>query len=165
VPGKPEFVVYDPVSDRVYQNIDVSPSTIDVIDPGTNAVIATWPTAPADKVHGLAIDGSTGRLFSVGSNGKLAVIDAKTGTLITTVDVAHRVDQIAFDPNKKRVYCPSGTGVMSVVQETDSGASLIGSIAIPRHSHNVTVDPKTGDVWISYGASDSDYMEKFTPTL
>lgn len=165
VPGKPEYIQYDPVSDRVYQNIDLSPSSILVIDPATNTVTATWPVAPADKVHGLAVDGASGRVFSVGRNGKLAVLDVKTGAIVTMVDVAPRVDQIAFDAGNRRVYCPSGTGVMSVVQETDAGATVLGSIAIPRQTHTVAVDPQTHDVWISYGATDSDYVEKLTPTM
>jgi 6-phosphogluconolactonase (cycloisomerase 2 family) len=162
VPGKPEYVDYDPVTDRIYQNIDLSPSFVLAIDPGSNSVVANWPVAPADKVHGLAIDSASGRVFSIGRNGKLAVIDVKTGTIVTEVDVAERVDQIVFDPGNRRVYCPSGTGVMSVVQETDGGATLLGSVAIPRGTHTVTVDPLTHSVWISYGGPDSDYVEKFT---
>ena len=165
VPGATEYVDYDPVSDRIYQNIKTSPSSVVAIDPRTNTIAATWPTAPADRVHGLAIDGASGRLFTVGANGKLAVIDVKTGAIVTTVDVASRVDQIVFDPSTKRVYCPSGTGVMTVVQETDTGATVLDTIAVPRGTHTVTVDPKTHDVWISYGASDNDYVEKLTPNL
>jgi len=165
VPGKPEYIQYDPVTDRVYQNIDLSPSSVLVIGPGNNSVVATWLVAPADKVHGLAVDSATGRVFSVGLNGELAVIDAKTGTIVTEVTVAPRVDQIAFDPGTKRVYCPSATGVLSVVQETADGATLLSSISIPRGTHTLAVDPKTHAVWISYGAPDSDYVEKLTPSV
>jgi DNA-binding beta-propeller fold protein YncE len=162
LPAAPEYIDYDPVSDRVYQNIKPAPSSVLAIDPAANAIVATWPVAPAENVHGLAIDGASGRVFSVGANGELAVVDIKTGTVLTTVDVAARVDQIVFDPGNRRVYCPSGTGVMSVVQETDDGAVLLGNVAIPRHTHTATVDPVTHAVWISFGASDSDYVEKLT---
>lgn len=164
LPGAPEYVDYDPVSNRIYQNIKPSPSMVLAIDPGSNTVAARWPVAPAENVHGLAIDGASGRVFTVGANGKLAVIDVKTGAVITTVDVASRVDQIAFDPSTKRVYCPSGSGVLTVVQETDTGASVLDSIAVPRGTHTLAVDPKTHDVWISYGSPDGDFVEKLTPT-
>jgi hypothetical protein len=163
LPGSPEYIDYDPVSDRIYQNIKPAPSAVLVIDPNTNSISATYPVAPASDVHGLAIDGASGRVFSVGANGKLAVVDMKTGAIVTEVDVAERVDQIVFDPADRRVYCPSGTGVMSVVQETDAGAVLLGEVAIPRHTRSVTVDPLTHDVWVAYGAPDSDYVERFTP--
>jgi len=164
LPGVPEYVDYDAVSNRIYQNIKPAPSMVLAIDPGSNSVAARWPVAPAENVHGLAIDGASGRVFSVGLNGKLAVVDVKTGAIIATVDVAGRVDQIAFDPATKRVYCPSGSGVLTVVQETDSGASVLDTITIPRGTHTIAVDPKTHDVWISYGAPDGDYVEKLTPT-
>lgn len=165
IPGKPEYVDFDPVSNRIYQNIDTEPSFVFPIDPKTNTVAAQWPVAPATRVHGLAIDGASGRVFSIGLNGKLAVLDVKSGAIVTMVDVASRVDQIVFDPGTRRVYCPSGTGIMSVVQETDTGATLIGTVSIPRGTHTITVDPKTHAVWISYGGVESDYVEKFTPNL
>ncbi|MFI5389369.1 MAG: YncE family protein [Candidatus Eremiobacterales bacterium] len=164
LPGDPEYVDYDPVSNRVYQNIKPAPSLVVAIDPGSNTIAARWPVAPAVSLHGLAIDSASGRVFSVGLNGKLAVIDVKTGAIVTEVDVAGRVDQIAFDPATKRVYCPSGSGVLTVVQETDAGASVLDTITVPRGTHSLAVDPKTHDVWISYGAPDGDYVEKLIPT-
>lgn len=163
VPGAPEYVDYDSVTKRIYQNIKPAPSMVLAIDPATNTVTAQWPVAPATRVHGLAIDEASGRVFTIGINGKLDLIDVKTGAVAATVDVEGRVDQIAFDPGNKRVYCPSGTGVMSIVQETDTGASVLGTIAVPRGTHSVAVDPKTHAVWISYGASDNDYVQKLTP--
>jgi DNA-binding beta-propeller fold protein YncE len=162
VPAAPEFIEFDPVSNRIYQNIKPEPSMVLAIDTKTNTVVERWPVAPATRVHGLAVDGASGRVFSIGINGKLAVIDVKTGAIVAMVDVAPRVDQIAFDAGNKRLYCPSGTGVMSVVQETDTGATVIGSVAIPRGTHTVTVDPKTHNVWISYGGADNDFVEKLT---
>ncbi len=162
LPGVPEYVDYDPVSGRIFQNIKSAPAQVLAIDPKTNAIAASWPTAPAERAHGLAIDGASGRVFSAGGNGKLDVMDAKTGAIVATVDVAPRLDQIAFDPGNKRLYCPAATGVMDVIQETDTGATLIGTIAIPRGTHTVAVDPQTHAVWISYGAPDNDYVQKLT---
>src|SRR5207245_8575065 len=93
IPQGPEYVDYDPVSDRIYQNIKPDPSVLLAIDPKTNAVAARWPLAPLSRAHGLAIDGASQRLFSVGSNGKLMVVDLKTGSIVAAVDVAARLDQ------------------------------------------------------------------------
>ncbi len=46
IPGAPEAFVYDAGADKLYQNIKPA-DCLDVIDPRTNTVIATWPTAPA----------------------------------------------------------------------------------------------------------------------
>ena len=157
--GDLEFVVYDPVSDRIYQNV-VSTNVVAVIDPKTNAVVASWPAAPAHQLRGLAVDGATHRLFTAGGNGKLAVMDTTSGSVIAVVAIAPGVDQIDFDPGTKRIYCASGTGLLSVVQETDTGAESLGDVTVPRHAHTVAVDPTTHNVWISYGAADNDYVMK-----
>lgn len=154
-----EFVVYDAASDRIYQNVNAT-NRIAVIDPSRNAVVASWAAAPAHDLHGLAVDGATHRLFSAGGNGKLVVMDTNSGSIITAVDIAPGVDQIAFDPVMKRLYCASGTGLLSVVQETDTGAAALGDVTVPRHAHSVAVDPTTHNVWISYGATDNDYVMK-----
>lgn len=160
--GDLEYVVYDPISDRIYQNVN-SNSTVAVIDPNTNAIVARWPAAPAVELTGLAVDGASHRIFTAGSNGKLAVIDTTTGSVVGSVDITPNVDQIAFDPGKRRIYCASGAGLLSVVQETDAGAELVSNITIPRRAHTVAVDPTTHAVWISYGADDNDYVMKLVP--
>jgi hypothetical protein len=159
LPGSPEFIVYDPVSDRIYQNI-TSTARVVVIDPARNAIVASWSAAPAAKLTGLAVDGAAHHLFSAGSNGRLVEIDTTNGAVLAAAEIAPDVDQIAFDPELKRVYCASGTGQLSVVAETDSGLAPIGDVIVPRHAHTVAVDPNTHNVWISYGAPDNDYVMK-----
>jgi DNA-binding beta-propeller fold protein YncE len=161
IPGDPEYVEYDPVTDRIYQNI-VTPPEVVVIDPQTNAMIAAWNIAPAIRPHGLAVDGQRHRLFTAGVNGKLTVLDTRTGNLIGVVDIPERVDQVVADPSTGRVYGASGTGQVAVVSETDAGAALTGSVNVPRGTHTLTVDPKTHTVWIAYGGEQSDYLMKLT---
>ncbi len=160
--GVLEYIVYDPVSDRIYQNVE-STGDVLVIDPNVNRVIASWSAAPATQLHGLAVDGATHRLFTAGDNGKLAVIDTTKGAVITTVDIPASVDQIAFDAGRKRLYCASGIGLLSVIQETDTGAEHVADIPVPRRTHSVAVDPTTHAVWIAYGADDNDYVMKLVP--
>jgi DNA-binding beta-propeller fold protein YncE len=162
VPTFPEYVNYDPASDKIYQNI-VSTNSVVVIDPATNAVTATWSTLPATAPHGQAIDSVTGRVFAVGTNGILVAIDMKTGAVIAQATVAPRVDQIVFDPGTMRIYCASGTGVVSVVQETATGLAALPDVVVPEHAHTITSDPKTHTVWIAYGGRQDDFIMELTP--
>jgi DNA-binding beta-propeller fold protein YncE len=160
--GTLEYVIYDPMTDKIYQNV-ASTGHVAVIDPARNAVVASWSAAPAVQLRGLAVDGAAHRLFVAGNNGKLVVLDTNTGVAIAAVDIAPGVDQIAFDDGAKRLYCASGTGLLSVVAETDTGVTSLGDVTVPRHAHTVAVDPTTHNVWISYGAQDNDYVMKLTP--
>src|ERR1700688_4138919 len=113
IPGVPEFMVYDGQADRIYLNIK-NKDVVAVIDPSSNKVVAQWPTAPARQPHGLAVDSKNHRVFVAGDNGKLVVIDTKSGAASGSVDIAPRVDQIAFDDVGGLLYC-AGVDKMSVV--------------------------------------------------
>ncbi len=145
IPGDPEVLVYDAVKDRVYLNIIPTHETV-VIDPKTATVVEHWTNQPAQRPHGLVLDPDTGRLFSAGANGQLVVLDTSTGKIVATVKIADRVDQIAFDPGLRRVYC-AADGIISVVQETPDGAVSLGDVKVAKGGKNVAVDPQTHAVW------------------
>jgi len=159
IAGAPEFVLYEPHRDKIYQNIKPT-NQLQVIDPDTGTVSATWETGTMTSPHGLAIDGRLGLAMSAGRNGKLDVFSLDSGKLIQTVEVTSHIDQIAYDPALHRLYCP-GNGKMSVLNITKSGATLIGDVDIPAGVHTLAVDPTTHDVWVSYGDTTSAHLQQF----
>ena len=163
IPTDPEFVVYDPATDRVFQNIKSQPVTI-VIAPGPNSVAATWPTLPAEGPHGLAVNPETHRLFSAGKNGKLVVLDTVSGKSLGSADIAEGVDQIAFDPGNKRVYCAAGQGKLTVLQETAEGVKSLGDVTTPGGAHTLAVDPTTHSVWIAFAKGEESYVAELKAT-
>ncbi len=161
VPTAPEKIEFDRTSGKIYQNIK-SDNSVQVIDPDTNKVEKKFDTAPAVGPHGLAIDSKKGWLFSAGSNGKLVVIDLKTGKVTSTVDIEKGVDQIAFDRSNGRIYCAC-KGFISVVEETETGAKLVGNVPSPKGAHTLAVDSKTHAVWTCYSDEKQSYLLKLTP--
>ena len=157
IPQGPEGILYDAVNDRVYIN-SKSGDVVVVVDPATNKAIATWPVAPATKPHGSALDAQGNRLFVVGANGKLVALDLPSGKVAGVAEVALRVDQIAFDPGLKRVYCASGEGVMSVVDASDGGLKSLGDAPTHKGAHSVAIDPKTHAVWTVFADGDKCYL-------
>ncbi|HET6383841.1 MAG TPA: YncE family protein, partial [Armatimonadota bacterium] len=160
IAGAPEVMEYDAQTNRIYQNIKPM-NSVQVINPATNSVETTWSTSPVTSPHGLAIDAATQRLFTAGS-GKVAVIDMKTGKVIQTVAIAPGyVDQIAFDPGRKRLYCACGNGFISVVRETVAGAELVANVASHNRAHSLAVDPRTHSVWLSYTDGKNSYLQEY----
>ena len=160
IAGAPEAMVYDAETDRLYQNVKPA-DCVDVINPATGKVTAIWTTVPAHSPHGLVLDPVSGRLFSAGGNGILAVLDRRTGKVAASVAIAPGTDQIAFDPGTRRIYC-AGRGFISVVQETASGVRLLGNVPSPKRAHTIAVDTATGAVWVSYSDAGGSYLQKFT---
>lgn len=161
VPGVPEFMLYDASADRIYLNIK-SADTVAVIDPNSNRTVAKWATAPATQPHGMALDSANHRIFSAGANGKLAVIDTRTGKVVTAVDITPKVDQIAFDPKSQLVYC-AGPEKMSMVRVTADGVSSAGEFATAATARNVAVDLQTGAVWSTYTDGKSSFAKAWIP--
>ena len=155
----PEYVLYDAAGDRLFQNIK-SDNTVLVIAPGTNTVTATWSTKPAMSPHGLAFEPATNRLFVAGTNGELAILDAASGKVTGNVRIATGIDQIAFDPGLRRVYCASRIGVISVVQLTDSGATSLGDVKTAPGAKTLAVDPATHAVWTAYADATGAFVLK-----
>lgn len=158
----PEVMAYDPINNRLFQNV-VADNSVYVVDPVANTVVSKWPLAPASGPHGLEIDSNTQRLFAAGNNGKLVVLDAKDGTRIASVDIAKGTDQIAFDPANLRLYCASAGGVISVLEETPVGATLLGNVKTVGTGKTLAVDPRTHAVWTAYYDKTNCYLLKLTP--
>jgi YVTN family beta-propeller protein len=161
IPGIPEYMVYDSKAGRIYLNLK-STNEIAVIDPAANSVVARWSVSPAEKPHGLAFDPESGRLFSAGANGVLAVVDSRTGKEVASVAIATGVDQAVFDPSTGRVYCAC-TGQMSVVRETADGAQFLGNVASAKTAKNVAVDPQTHAVWTTFTDGANSYVKSWRP--
>ena len=159
IPGAPEVMVYDESTDRIYLNIKTK-DLVAVIDPATNKVIAQWPTAPAMLPHGLALDSANHRIFSAGDNGKLVVIDTKTGAIADAVDIVPKVDQVAFGASSGLVYC-AGTDRMSVVRTTGGKVQVLGDVATAATARNVAVDPTTQAVWTTYTDGKSSFAKSW----
>ena len=157
IPGVPEAMVYDPSADRIYLNIK-SKDVVAVIDPSTNAVIAQWPTAPATRPHGLALDGASHRMFSAGANGKLVAIDTRSGAASDSIDITAKVDQIALDARGGLLYC-AGTDKMSVVRVSDGKLTRLGELATAPAARNVAVDPASRAVWTTYSDGNSSFAK------
>lgn len=155
----PEVMVLDNRRGKIFQNIK-STNSLQVIDLTTKSVVAEYALGDLTSPHGLAEDQRAGKLFSVGKNGKLVILDADKGTILSTVDVTKSSDQIAYDAGLKRLYIP-GSGVLQTVQITDTGASIIDSVPVPAGCHSITVDPTTHSVWVAYTDKTNSYVMKF----
>ena len=161
-PQDSDKIEYDGTSDRLYQNFTTIDSTL-VIDPARNGVVVRWSTLPARRPHGLVIDPKLGVLYVGGANGWIASLDRNTGRVVASSRIAMNVDQIALDAQRRRLYCASGDGFISVLDISTRALKLLSNIAVPSGAHTLAVDPASGDVWIAYGSERDDYIMKLGP--
>jgi YVTN family beta-propeller protein len=147
--GKPEF----PVSDGkggLYANIE-DKSEIVKINPKTLQVEKRWPLAPCEEPSGLAMDPSSNRLFAVCSNQKMAVVDADSGKVVTTVPIGDGPDAVAFDPEKKLIVSSNGqSGTVTIIkEEAPDQYSVVENAVTEKSARTLALDTKTHVLYLS----------------
>jgi DNA-binding beta-propeller fold protein YncE len=86
-------------------------------DPQALTVKQKYPITGCKTPTGLAIDTANSRLF-IGCRSKvMAVMNADTGKVITTLPIGTRVDAVAFDADNKLIFCSNGDGTISVIRQ------------------------------------------------
>ena len=145
--GKPEFAVSDEKGE-VFVNIE-DKSELTAIDSKSLQIKSTWPLAPCEEPTGLAIDRKNRRLFSGCSNKLMAVVNADSGKLISTLPIGDGVDGTAFDPDTGLAFASCGEGVMTLVHEDSPDKfAVVENVATQRGARTLTLDPKTHQVFV-----------------
>lgn len=164
IPGAPELLATDPQRRRLYLNIKPLDEVV-VIDTGTNRIIANWQTPHTHSPHGLAIDLKDKRLFVAGRSRIVSIFSLPSGNPQKGVDIGPgRVDQIAYDAQAQKLYCPS-SGRLVEINVGDRSSTVVASVKIPQGTHSVAVDPSTHWVWIAYADGKHSYVQAFVPKL
>ena len=113
VPGRTRWTVYDPAAEVFHVNV-MDPAVIAVVDAGTPAV-SRMVSVPAVGPHGLDLDVAARRLFCACDGGRLVEIDADTGTILRSADLAGVPDVVFLNAALARLYVAIGDpGVVEV---------------------------------------------------
>jgi DNA-binding beta-propeller fold protein YncE len=146
--GGPEFAVADG-SGYVYDNIEDA-SLVLKINARSLKVEQRWPTAPCQAPSSIAMDQPNRRLF-VGCRSKvMAVMNADTGQVITTLPIGDHVDATAFDPESRLIFNSNGEGTITVIrEETPDKYSIVETVKTVPKAKTMALDPKTHQLFLS----------------
>jgi YVTN family beta-propeller protein len=140
--GKPEFAVSNGRG-MIYNNLE-DKSTELAIDSHTLKIESSWPMAPCEHPSGLAIDARHNVLFAGCHNRMMAVINANTGKVMTTVPIGGGVDANRFDPGTRLAFSSNGEGTLTVVkEESPTEFKVVENVPTERGARTMEIDPKT----------------------
>jgi DNA-binding beta-propeller fold protein YncE len=140
--GRPEFAVSDGKG-HIFDNIE-DKSEIAEIDAKKMDVVAHWPLAPCQSPSGIALDKAHARLFVACENEMMAVVDAKSGKVVTTVPTGKGADGAAFDARLRDVFIPNGEGKLTVIhQDTADKYHLVENVPTQFGVRTIDLDPAT----------------------
>lgn len=162
--GWPETATSDGKG-KIYVN-NAEKSEIDVIDATSYKITNTWPIAPAKGPSGLAIDRNSMRLFAGCENKLLAVIDARTGKVITTLPIGDGCDGVGFDAKLKIAYSANGEGTLTVIKEISPFKfAVVENARTMKGARTITVDQKTHKVYLPTAKFKAATKESFRPAV
>lgn len=145
--GKPEF----PASDgkgKVFVNIE-DKGEIAVIDVRSNTVTTHWQLTGCEEPSALAFDVAHNRLFSGCGNKVMAVTDAASGKVVTTVPIGGGVDAGRFNPKTQEVFMSCGDGTLPVIhEESPDKYSVKQTVQTARGARTMALDTDTNSVYL-----------------
>jgi len=145
--GKPEFGVSTGAGE-IFVNIE-DKSELTAFDPQALKVKSTWPLAPCQEPSGLAMDIKNRRLFSGCDNKMMAVVNADTGKVITTVPIGDGVDANRFDPETHLAFASCGEGVLTVVkEESPDKYSVLQNASTQARARTMELDSKDHQIYL-----------------
>jgi DNA-binding beta-propeller fold protein YncE len=150
--GGPEFAVADG-SGLVFDSLE-DESQVVKIDSRKLTVEKRWPTAPCQSPSSMAMDRANRRLFIGCRSRVMAVMDADTGQVITTLPIGDHVDATAFDPETRLIFNSNGEGTITVIhQEGPDKYSVLETVNTLPRAKTMALDPKTHQLFLSTAES------------
>jgi YVTN family beta-propeller protein len=158
--GKPEAASSDETG-TIYVNVE-STNELVAIDAKALKVKARYPLTGCESPTGQAMDVAHGRIFAVCDGGVMAVADAKSGKVVTTVKIGNGPDAARFDAATGEVFSSNGqSGTLTVVHEDSPDKyTVLDNVETARGARTLEQDPKTHRVFVVT----ADYQPAAAPT-
>jgi DNA-binding beta-propeller fold protein YncE len=122
-----EAMALEKSSPKIYVN-NRAKNQVDVIDRDKRELVASWPVTKCKPNVAMAFDEANHRLF-VGCRSELmAVLDTQAGKEITALPITKGVDDVVYDPGRKRVYAACDGNVDVYEQSDPDHYKLLGKV-------------------------------------
>lgn len=144
--GKPEFAVANG-DGQLFVNIESS-GEIAELDAAGLKVLHRWPMKGCEEPTGLALDKADSVLLSGCSNKTLAVVNAKDGTLVTTLPIGAGVDGVSFDPELGLGFSSNGEGTLTVIGQENGKWQILQNVTTQRGARTLTLNPAAHEIYV-----------------
>lgn len=146
--GGPEFAAADG-NGYVYDNLE-DEGVVLKINSRTLKIEQRWPTAPCASPSSMAIDRANRRLFLGCRSRVMAVMNADTGAVITTLPIGDHVDATAYDVETKLIFNSNGDGTITVIRQNGpNNYSLAQTVKTAPKAKTMALDSKTHRLFLS----------------
>jgi uncharacterized protein YjiK len=163
VQGNPDGILFDPSSERVYDLSHASPH-VTVIDAKDGSIVGTIDLGGMPEQ---AVSDGKGRLYiDLEDKGKIAVVDSKANTLVTTYDLAGKggtCAALAFDVKNHILFAGCRNPANMVILNSDNG-DIITTLPIGVGTDGAVFNPNTMEAFSSQGDGTLTVVKENSPT-
>ena len=146
--GKPEFAVTDG-NGQVFVNVEDTNEVL-TLDVKRLIVSKRFALNPCAEPTGLSIDQRNHRLFIGCRNQLMAVVDADSGGIVTTLPIGKGVDATTFDPGTDLAFSSNGDGTVTVVHEDSPNRfSVVQTLVTLAGARTMALDPQTHRLFLA----------------
>jgi DNA-binding beta-propeller fold protein YncE len=164
VQGRPDGILLEPFTDRVYVFSHASPS-ITVIDPKDGSVVGTIDI-PDGAMEQAQSDGQ-GKLYAdVENQKKIAVVDVKTLKVLTTYDLGDSAGEpggLGLDKKNRILFAMCARPNVCVVLNADDG-KVLATLPIGNGTDGGGFNPNTMEAWSSQRDGTLTIIKENSPT-
>ncbi|HEY5232125.1 MAG TPA: hypothetical protein VIK35_01140 [Verrucomicrobiae bacterium] len=164
VQGRPDGILFEPLTDRVYVFSHASPS-ITVIDPKDGSVVGTIDI-PDGAMEQSQSDGQ-GKLYAdVENQKKIAVVDVKTLKVLTTYDLGDNAGEpggLGLDAKNHILFAMCARPDVCVVLNADDG-KVLATLPIGNGTDGGGFNPNTMEAWSSQRDGTLTIIKENSPT-
>ena len=128
IDGHPESFQLEAKGTRVVANLPgVLHSSVVAADRATSKVTAQWTPEGCAGNYPMALDAQMSRVL-VGCRrpATLAMIDARAGALVTSIEIVGDTDDLFYDEARSRVYVIGGEGFVDVIERDGDRLKRVG---------------------------------------
>lgn len=159
--GQPEFPTTDG-DGTVWVNQE-DKSVLVKIDAATMKIDTTWPIAPCEGPTGMDMDRKDRRLFIGCGNEKMAVVNADSGEVITTLPIGVHVDATWFDEGTKLIFNANRSSITVIPQESKDKYSVVQTVTTPGNANTLAIDLKTHRVYAATSLYKAEAVPEGSP--
>jgi DNA-binding beta-propeller fold protein YncE len=143
-----EAMAIDASSGEVYVN-SRDKIQIDVVSLTTRARVSEWNITAADHCVAMALDEKGHRLFSGCRSGSIVVFDTTSGKQLQAIPISKGVDDLIYDPSKKRLYAACDGDVDVYEQADPDHYNLLGKIPSGPTAKTAILVPELGKLFVA----------------
>jgi WD40 repeat protein len=143
-----EAMAVDASAGNVYVN-SRDKIQINVVSLTTRTLVGEWKIAGANHCLAMAFDEKNHRLFSGCRSGSIVVLDTTSGKQLQALPITKGVDELIYDPSKKRLYSACD-GDIDVYEQVDADHyNLLGKATSGPTAKTAILVPELGKLFVA----------------